>query len=108
MGDLEIMEQWGKANGGTASDIRVQCPGLKAKKVREISGMCERLVADGRLQAVRVPAPVNRYVGRSLEKSSQCMKRPSSDVTHFMALEQGCYSTGVSVATPSSGWSRPC
>lgn len=77
MGDLEIIEQWGKTNGGTASDIRRQCPELKAKKVREVSGMCERLVANGRLQATRVPVPDNRYVGRSLKKSSQYVKPAS-------------------------------
>jgi len=77
MTDLEIIEQWGKANGGTASDIRKQCPELKAKKVREISGMCVRLVAEGRLQATRVPVPDSRYVGRSLKKSSQYMKPAS-------------------------------
>ena len=72
MSDLEIIEQWGKTNGGTASDIRMQCPELKAKKVREISGMCERLVAEGRLQVTNVPD--ERYMGRSLKKSLQYMQ----------------------------------
>ena len=78
MTDLEIIEQWGKANGGTARDIRTQCPELEARKLREISGMCERLVAEGRLQATRVPVPDKRYLGRSLERSSQYMQ-PASE-----------------------------
>lgn len=77
MSDLEVIERWGKANGGTAGDIRMQCPELKARKLREISGMCERLVAEGRIQATRVPVPDSRYVGRSLKKSSQYMKPAS-------------------------------
>lgn len=81
MRKLEIIEQWGKANGGTASDIRKQCPELKKIKVSEISEMCEKLVAEGRLQATNVPVPVRRYVGRSLKKSSEYMKPASiSDV----------------------------
>lgn len=56
----------------------MQCPELKARKLREISEMCERLVAEGRLQATRVPVPASRYVGRSLEKSSQYMQ-PASE-----------------------------
>ena len=78
MSDLEVIEQWGKANGGTARDIRMQCPELKARKVREISEICERLVAEGRLQATEVPVPDSRYVGRSLGKSSQYMQ-PASE-----------------------------
>ncbi len=77
MSDIEIIEQWGKTNGGTAKDIRMQCPELKMKKLREISEICERLVAEGRLQATRVPVPDKRYVGRSLEKSSEYMKPAS-------------------------------
>jgi len=78
MGDFEIIEQWGKANGGTARDIRTQCPELKARKLREISEMCERLVAEGRIRSTRVPVPDKRYLGRSLEKSSQYMQ-PASE-----------------------------
>jgi hypothetical protein len=77
MSDLEIIEQWGKANGGTANDIRMQCPELKAKIVREISGMCEQLVAEDRLNKTRVLAPSGRYIGRSLKKSSQFMQPAS-------------------------------
>lgn len=77
MSDLEIIEQWGKTNGGTAKDIRMQCPELKAGTLRNISELCEKLVAEGRLQATRVPVPDKRYVGRSLEKSSQYMKPAS-------------------------------
>lgn len=77
MSNLEIIEQWGKANGGAASDIRKHCPEMKAKKVGEISEMCERLVAEGRLQATRVPVLDSRYVGRSLKKSSQYMEPAS-------------------------------
>jgi hypothetical protein len=77
MSDLEIIEHWGKTNGGTAKDIRMQCPELKMKKLKEISENCERLVAEGRLQATRVPVPDKRYVGRSLQKSSQYMKPAS-------------------------------
>jgi hypothetical protein len=75
--DLEIIELWGRSNGGTAKDIRTQCPELKRRKLSEISGMCERLVTEDRLQATRVPVPDKRYVGRSLEKSSQYMKPAS-------------------------------
>jgi len=78
MSDLEIIEHWGKTNGGTARDIRTQCPELKMKKLKEISENCERLVAEGRLQATRVPVPDKRYVGRSLEKSSEYMKPAST------------------------------
>jgi len=78
MRELEIIEQWGKTNGGTASDIRRQCPELKKIKVSEISDMCEQLVAEGRLQATNVPVPANRYVGRSLKKSLQYLKPAST------------------------------
>jgi len=78
LSDLEAIERWGKTNGGTARDIRMQCPGLKARKLREISKICERLVAEGRLQATRVPVPDSRYLGRSLGKSSQYMQ-PASE-----------------------------
>lgn len=73
--DLEIIEQWGKTNGGTAGDIRRQCPQLKVKILREISEMCEKLVAEGRLMATGAPdnQPDKRYVGRSLKKSVQYM-----------------------------------
>jgi hypothetical protein len=68
--DLEIIERWGKTNGGTAADIRMQCPELSRKTLREISELCEKLVALGRLSKARVPVPGGRYIGRSLKKSS--------------------------------------
>jgi len=73
MSDLEIIEQWGKTNGGTAKDIRTQCPELKAGTLRKISELCEKLVAEDRLAAKRVPVRESRYVGRSLEKSVRYM-----------------------------------
>lgn len=76
--DLEVIEQWGRSSGGTATDIRRQCRELKAKTLREISEMCERLVAEGRLTATRAPVLDNRYLGRSLQKSSQYMQ-PASE-----------------------------
>ncbi len=68
---LEAIETWGRTNGGTAGDIRRQCPQLKKKTLKQISALCDQLVAEGRLLAARVPVPNNRYVGRSLEKSSE-------------------------------------
>ncbi len=69
--NLEVIENWGKAYGGTASDVRRQCPELRRMTLKAITAMCERLAAEGRLTATKVPVPSDRYVGRSLEKSAE-------------------------------------
>ena len=74
MSDPEIIELWGQVHGGTASDIRRQCPELKAKTLRKITEMCERLVTEGLMAAAKVPVPNGRYVGRSLEKSAEYLE----------------------------------
>jgi hypothetical protein len=76
MNDLEASEaimEWGKTNGGTAREIQRQLSQLKGWTQRQISELCERLVAEGRLLATRVPVPDGRYVGRSLKKSLRYM-----------------------------------
>jgi hypothetical protein len=75
--NLEAVEQWGKAHGGTASDIRRRCPELRRVTLGEITAMCERLVAEGRLTATNVPVPSRRYVGRSLAKSAEYTEHSS-------------------------------
>jgi len=70
---LEIIERWGETNGGTARDIKTQCAELRGMTLKEISKLCEKLVAEGRLQATRVPVQGSRYLGRSLKRSSQYM-----------------------------------
>ena len=69
--ELEIIEEWGRTNGGTIDDIRMQVPELKGKTRKEVSEMCETLAAKGRLPVTRVPAPSGRYLGRSLKKSTR-------------------------------------
>lgn len=71
LSDAEIIERWGKGNGGTARDIRMQCPELSRRTLREISELCEKLVSEGRLSVTKTPVPGSRYVGRSLKKSAQ-------------------------------------
>jgi hypothetical protein len=71
MGDYEMIVEWGKTKGGTVRDIRMQLPGLKAKSLRQITEVCERLVAEGRLGKAMVPVRNGRYIGRSLEKWSR-------------------------------------
>ncbi len=71
--DLEIIEQWGKTNGGTASDIKKQCPKLKSKTLAEISRLCALLVAEGRLHTTNIQVRNSRYMGRSLERTAQYM-----------------------------------
>jgi hypothetical protein len=70
---LEIIERWGRSNGGTTRDIQRQCPELRSRTLSEISEMCERLAAEGRLAVTRIPVPQTRYVGRSLKGSAQYM-----------------------------------
>jgi len=67
--ELEIIEEWGRTNGGTVDDIRVQIPELKRKTRKEVLRICEAIAAEGRLAVARVPVPGGRYVGRSLKKS---------------------------------------
>ena len=79
--ELEIIEGWGKIHSGTASEIKRQCPALKKLKVSEIAAICEWLVAEGRLQATKIPVRPNRYVGRSFKKSLQYLNPASTTDT---------------------------
>jgi hypothetical protein len=63
--DLEVKAilEWSKTHCGTERDVKRELQELKARTLREIKGLLEKLVAEGRLLSARVSAPSRRYTG---------------------------------------------
>lgn len=53
--DLLKLEAWLKTHAATAHEAAKHCPDLSCRSRKYVSGLCERLAAEGRTKVTEVP-----------------------------------------------------